>query len=94
MAADQIVDGGAAAAVGHVHDVDAGLLAQQLAGEMMRRPGAGRAVLQPARVGLGVGDQLGHRLHRQVGVDREADDVGAGIGDRRKVLHRIERRFL
>ena len=91
MAADQIVGRQAAAAIRHVNDVDAGLQLQHLAGQMMRRGDARRAELHLAGIGLSIGDQLGHRLHRQFGVHRDDDDVGASIGDRCEILHRVER---
>ena len=64
MAADEIVCRQRAAAIGHVDDVDTGLLLEQFAGEMMRRSDARRTELQLAGIGLGVGDQLGHGIRR------------------------------
>src|SRR5215472_18082536 len=81
------------AAIGHVDDVDAGFLTQQLAGEVMGGADAGGAILQLARVRLGIGDELHHRIDRQVDMDGEADDVRAGVGNGREVLHRVERRI-
>jgi len=49
--------------------------------------------LQLARVRLGIGDELRHRIDRQVDMDCEADDVRAGVGNGREVLHRVERRI-
>ena len=60
----------------------------------MRRGDAGTAELYLARIGPGIDDKLSHRLCRHVGVNRQDDDVGAGVGDRREILHRIERRVL
>src|SRR2546421_9708099 len=50
VAAEQIVHRRAATFVGNVRDVDAGLLMQQLAGEMMRRASAGGAVIELAGI--------------------------------------------
>ncbi len=94
VAADEIVDGGAAAAIGHVQDVDAGFLAQQLAGKVVRRADAGGAVVDLARIGPGIGDQLGDRMRGKIRMHGEADDVRAGIDDGREILHRVERRIL
>lgn len=58
--AQQIVGGGATAPIGHMDDVDSGLLPQQLAGEMMRGAGAGGAVVELPWIGPGVGDQFLH----------------------------------
>ena len=71
MAAEQVIDGCSAAAIGHVDDVDAGLLAQELAGEMVRRAGAGGAVVELAGIGLGIGDHVGDRTCGKFGVNRE-----------------------
>ena len=59
---------------------------------MVRRTGAGGSIAQLAGIGFGVGDHIGDRLDRQIGVDRKADDVGAEIHHRREVLDGIERR--
>jgi hypothetical protein len=75
-----------------MHDLDPGFLPQQLAGEVMRRADSGGAILQLARIGFGIGDQLRHRIDGQIDVDRETDDVRARVGDRREVFDRIERR--
>ena len=58
----------------------------------MGRANPGRAILQLAGVCLGIGDQLRDRIDGQLEMDREADDVGARIGDRGEVFNRIERR--
>ena len=59
MAAGEIGDAGRRALVGNVHDVGrADQLLEQLARQIGQRAGAGRAVGQLARIGLGVGDQL------------------------------------
>ena len=63
---------------------------QQLAGEMMRRADAGRAVAELAGILLRVGDHVRDRVDRELRVHRKADDVRARIGDRREVLHGIE----
>ncbi len=93
VAAEQVVHRSAAAAIGHVLDVDARLLAEQQTGEVMRRAGARRAVAQLAR------DWPSHRRSRpppdltgSSAFNRKADDVHARIGDRREVPHGIEAR--
>ena len=94
VAAEQIIDRGSSAAIGDVDDVDAGLLPQELAGKMMRRAGAGRTVMQLAGIGPGISNHIRHGLRRKLGVDRETDDIRAGIDDGGKILYRIERRTL
>ena len=52
VAGDQVLNGGAAAAIGNVADVDAGLLLEQLAGDVMAGADAGAAVAELAGVAL------------------------------------------
>src|SRR5262249_23144422 len=94
VAAEQIVDSGAAAAIRHVDDVDPGFLARELAGEVVRGGGAGRAVVELAGIGSGIGDHVRDGLGGKVGMDRKADDVRPGIDDGREVLYRVERDVL
>ena len=42
--------------------------------------------IQLAGIGLGVGDELRQRLHRQVALDRDHLRAGADIGDRHELL--------
>ena len=58
------VSAGACAAIRHVDHVDAGHHLEQLAGHMGRGPVAGRRHVELARIGLGIGDELGNRLGR------------------------------
>src|SRR5262249_3870963 len=58
-----------AAGVGKGREVDAGGGLEQLDGEMREGAGAGRAVIDLAGVGAGVGDQLRQRAHAERGVD-------------------------
>ncbi len=69
-------------------------MAEQLARHVLRRADAGRAVGELAGIGLGVGDQVGDRLHRQVVVDQEDRGHRERRRDRRQVLQRIERQRL
>ena len=66
MTGNEILHRRTGAAVGDVPNVGLGQKLEQLAGEMMRGAGAGGAVVQLARVGLGVGDELGQRLGRDL----------------------------
>ena len=61
---------GAAAAIGHVNHVDAGHHLEQLARHVRWRAGAGRGHADLARIGLGVGDELGDRFGRKRWVRR------------------------
>ena len=90
LAADQIGDQLAAAAVRHVLDVEpAGLLLEQLAGEVLRRGGARRAEGELAGLALGELDQLLQRIGLQRRVRDDQVRAEDRVGDRRKVLDRI-----
>jgi hypothetical protein len=69
-------------------------MAEQLARHVLRRAHARRAVGQLAGIGLGVGDEVGDRLHRQVVVDEEDRRHHQRGRDRRQVLERIVRQRL
>jgi hypothetical protein len=90
-AAEQVGDGGAGAAIGHVQHVDAGHLLEQRAREMRCRPHARGTERDLARVLPGVGDQLsgGLRRHRRIG----HQDVGGRRNqrDRRELARDVER---
>ena len=64
LSAEQIGQRGRRAAIGHVHHVDAGHHLEQLAGHVREPADAGRRHVDLARIGLGVGDELGNRLGR------------------------------
>lgn len=82
-AADHVRQGLRAAAIRHVHQLDAGVLLQQLARQVVRLADPGRAIGQGARLGLGQGDeflQVGRRHgridHQEVGQLDHLRDVG------------------
>jgi hypothetical protein len=57
LPAKQVGNRRRAAAIGHVHHIDAGHHFEQLAGHMWRAPGAGRRHMI-LRGSLGIGDEL------------------------------------
>ncbi len=91
LVAQEVRHGRRTALVGHVLHVHLGHALEQLARQVDGTAAARRAEVDLARVGLGVGDQLLHRLERLRGVgDQQVGHVGhAGQG--REVLHGIER---
>ena len=91
MAAQQVGHRRAAALVGNVHDVDAGLQLEQLHAEMLRRPGARRGVGELARLLLGERDQLGQRVRRQAGMRHDHQRHQEDVGDRQEVGERLVR---
>ena len=90
LAADQVGGRGRAAPIGDVDQVHPGHHLEELAGNVLRGAGAGRPVVDLARVGLGIGDEFGDRL----GGDRRMhhDDVGQprGADNRRDVPNEVE----
>ncbi len=94
MSAHHVIGGRPAALVGDMREPDAGHLRQHLAGEVMRRGGAGGAVGQLVRIFLRIIDQLGDRFHRHARMHDQHDDIEADVDHRRKILGRIERRRL
>ena len=80
------------AAIGNVHDVEAGLGFEHFAGDVLRRSGAGARIGELAGLRPGERDQLGDGLHRHVVVDRQNARRHQEPRDRREVALRIERR--
>ena len=92
LSAEQI--GHVAALVRHLHHVGAGHHLEQFAGHMRPGADAGRRDVELAGIGLGIGDQLGHRFHRKLRIDHD-DERGAADGaDRREVAGEIEIQML
>ena len=79
-----------ARAIGHVGEVDAGHLLQQLAEDVRRAAVAAGGIVDLARMGFGVGDELRHGFDRQRWIDH--DEIGrvGDAADRRDVAHEIE----
>ena len=79
-----------AAAIRHVHHVDPGHHLEHLGGDVVGVAGAGRGVIDLARVGLGVGDELGNRLGRKRRRDEHARGARARGRDRHDVADEVE----
>ena len=93
MAGDEILDGGRRATIRHVHEIDAGDLLELLAHDVAGGAVALRGVGELAGVGLGMGDELAHRLGGHVGMHDQ--DVGRrdDVGDRREILDPVIRQL-
>ena len=89
IAGHQIGDRGSAAFIGHVHDVDAGARLEQLTGEMGQHADAARGKIDLARIGLGIGDELGHRMRRHPWIDDKNARAGADECDRFEAFQRV-----
>ncbi len=63
--------------------------AEHLGREVQRVAHPGRTVVEFARVGLGVGDQLLDRSDRQTRVHHDHDRRDDGVGERHEVPQRI-----
>ncbi len=88
-AGDQVVGRGCRPSIGHVQDVDAGLVLQKLDGEMRDAAGAGRAAGDLARLGLGGGNELLEVVDAQFAVHHQQFLHARHEGERRDVLFRI-----
>ena len=73
-----------------MHDVDLGLGLQKLTGEVRGSAVPARGVADLARIGLGKGNELAQRPHRQARIDVDHIGLRAHECDRCKVLGRIE----
>ncbi len=94
IAGDDVLNGQRAAAIGHVDHGDAGGRLEQFGGQVRHRPVPARAIAELSGIGLGVGDQVGHRVERQRRIDHQ-DDRALGIRrDRRKAFQRVVARVL
>ena len=89
LAGQKIDHGGRAAAIGHMHDVDAGLQLEELAGEMVGGAVARAAERQLAGILLGVGDELRDVVDRHGFVDDQRDRKLGRLGQCGEILHRI-----
>ena len=89
----EIVERRGPAAVGHVHQLGAGLFHEQFDREIVERGGAGRAEGERAGPRLGVVNELANRIHRHLRIDDHGGCVFGGTGDRREVAQRVEWRI-
>ena len=95
----EIRHGRAAAPIGHVDPVDAGVALEILAGDVMNGVRSGASERELARMGLRIGDQfrdvahrqglVHHEAHGQLDRERERGQVGDEVG--RKVLRQHRR---
>ena len=56
---------------------------------MMRRADAAGAIRQFSRIGFGIGDELLHRIHRQLRIDDEEERRAGDHSQRHKIRRRI-----
>ena len=90
MAAQEVGEGRAVAAIGDVRELDACHPGKQLCREVGERAAAGRADVELARVLLGIGKQFRNRAGWDARVQRQRVEAGADASDRRKILARVE----
>ena len=92
--ADQVLHRRPGAAIRHVLGIGAHRLVEHDAAEMRGRADAGRAVVQLARIGLGIGDELLERVGRKF---LAHDHDQRNFGDqrhRREIVQRIVQRLV
>src|SRR6516165_1851198 len=87
-AAQHVGDDEGAAAVGNAGDIEP-MPATEIFGEELRHRPLGEAETELAGIGLGVGDEFGHRIGRHLRVDGEHARGARNERDRRKILQRI-----
>ena len=90
LSAEQVGKRGRRAAIRHVNHVDAGHHLEQLAGNMWTRCRCRRRHVDLARIGLGVGDELGNRLAGTDGFTTMTLGIAHDARDRRDVADEIE----
>ena len=78
----------------HDDEVQVGARLEQLGGEVLRRARGDGADVELARLGLRGLHPVGQRLVGRACVDDEQAIEGADAGDRREILHRVERQAL
>ncbi len=83
----------AAARIGNVHEVDPGAQLEQLHREVPLGADPGRRIVELAGRGLGLGDEVEHRL-RDVVLRQHQVGRGAEQRDRHEILVRVERHAL
>jgi hypothetical protein len=81
VSGDEVDDGGRSAAVGHVREVRAAHLGEELAVEMQVGAGAGGAVPHGLRLGARPGHERFGIVRRHRRVYRQRDAVIAGVRD-------------
>ena len=94
LSAEQIGQRGRHAAIGHVHHVDAGHHLEQFGGDVGDPADAARTVGELARIGLGIGDELGNRLGRNRRIYHHDKGAADEARDRRDVADEIEIEFV
>ena len=89
MAGDGVGQSRRIALVGDRRHRDAELVLEQHGVEIRGRAGAGRGIVEPAGLRLGVLDEIGDRLHRQRRVDHQHERHVRHQPDRDEILDRI-----
>jgi hypothetical protein len=86
---DEIGQRGPGAAIGDMHQIDAGQHLEKFARHLIGRTGATRCHGDPIRIGLGIGDELGDRLRRKRRVDHHHVGHARDARDRRDVADEV-----
>jgi len=90
LTADHVGECRRRAAIGHMYEVDPGHHLEELAGNMDRCSGTAGCHIDPARIGLGVGDELGDCPRRNRGVDLHDEGDADDGSDGRDIVDEIE----
>ena len=92
MAAQEIGHGRSGPPIRNMDQLEAGRGGQQLSRQMADRANAGRAIVERAGMVLGIGDQLGDRVHRQARMHHQHGRRQSDPADGCEVLARIKAR--
>jgi hypothetical protein len=87
LPADDIGESERAAAIRHVHHVDAGHRLEQFSGEVTDRTDALRSQVDLSRVRLGIGDELGNGLRWKRRIDHHHIARAKQRGDRSNIAN-------
>jgi len=92
-AAEDRLDGRPRAGERHMRHLDPADDPEKFAGKMRRRADTGARIIELVGIGLGTCDQLGNRIHAELGIDQDHIWRSCELGNRREIRVRVVRNF-